>query len=269
VPSTLGIVASSIFTPADLAPDLWLDAADTTTITESGGSVSQWNDLSGNGRHLTQGTGALQPTTGASTVNGFNVLDFAGDYLTSTVTNDWKFMHDGTLWFYAAVWQAGVVADPNAQYGLLGTNIQTASIGAGIIFDDLTANGYDRRFAMVVARGVAGSPQSAILQPQVSNGTHPANTPVVFSANFDPSNATTANKIRAQVNGGTVIGSATTTGSVSSSNPTNPLQVGAAGNDFFPLTGKIAEIVIVSGTNATAANRELVRDYLNSKWGVY
>jgi hypothetical protein len=55
-----------------------LDASDTATITESGGSVSQWNDKSGNNRHVTQGTGIKQPTTGSETKNGRNVIVFDG-----------------------------------------------------------------------------------------------------------------------------------------------------------------------------------------------
>lgn len=66
------------FSPLDLSPVLWLDAADTATITESGGAVSQWDDKSGNGNHVTQGTAAAQPTTGTRTINGVNVLNFDG-----------------------------------------------------------------------------------------------------------------------------------------------------------------------------------------------
>lgn len=66
------------FTPLSLQPALWLDASDTTTITESGGAVSQWNDKSGNSRNFTQAVGISQPTTGTRTLNGLNVLDFDG-----------------------------------------------------------------------------------------------------------------------------------------------------------------------------------------------
>ena len=45
---------------------LWLDADDFSTITESGGSVSAWNDKSGNARHATQTTPANRPTYTAS-----------------------------------------------------------------------------------------------------------------------------------------------------------------------------------------------------------
>lgn len=58
--------------------ELWLDANDTSTITESGGSVSQWSDKSGNGNHATQGTGSAQPTTSTRAINGLNALDFDG-----------------------------------------------------------------------------------------------------------------------------------------------------------------------------------------------
>jgi hypothetical protein len=65
------------FSPLSI-PDLalWLDAADTSTITHTSNSVSQWNDKSGLGNNATQGTGANQPVTNTRTINGRNVLDF-------------------------------------------------------------------------------------------------------------------------------------------------------------------------------------------------
>lgn len=57
---------------------LWLDASDASTITHSGGAVSQINDKSGNGRHFTQGTSANQPRIDTHTQNGLAVLDFDG-----------------------------------------------------------------------------------------------------------------------------------------------------------------------------------------------
>lgn len=70
--------------------EMWFDASDASTITESGGAVSQWDDKSGNGYDLTQATGANQPLTGSRTLNGLNVLDFNGTshyiYRSSTPT---------------------------------------------------------------------------------------------------------------------------------------------------------------------------------------
>lgn len=75
------VLEEAPFSPLDLSPVLWFDASDASTITESAGAVSQWDDKSGNALHATQGTGSSQPTTGVTTLNGLNVLDFANDKL--------------------------------------------------------------------------------------------------------------------------------------------------------------------------------------------
>ena len=56
----------------------WFDAADLSTIVESAGLVSIWNDKSGNNFHATQSIGSRKPTTGASQFAGKNVIDFLG-----------------------------------------------------------------------------------------------------------------------------------------------------------------------------------------------
>ena len=71
------------FSPLDLSPTLWLDAADTSTITDSGGSVSAWADKSFNGHNLGQLSSTEQPITNSRTLNGLNVIDFVSqDFLT-------------------------------------------------------------------------------------------------------------------------------------------------------------------------------------------
>ncbi len=68
------------FFPTDIANlKLWLDAADTSTITDIAGAVSQWDDKSGNNNHATQGVAGARPTTGAVTTNSNNVIQFDGD----------------------------------------------------------------------------------------------------------------------------------------------------------------------------------------------
>lgn len=58
------------WTPQNLGSALafWVDANNISSITLNGSTVSQWDDLSGNSRHLTQATPANQPTliTGAN-----------------------------------------------------------------------------------------------------------------------------------------------------------------------------------------------------------
>lgn len=61
----------------------WYDGADTSSIIQSGGDVSQWSDKSGNGNHATQAVGVNQPKTGTRTLNGRNTIAYNGvdDYL--------------------------------------------------------------------------------------------------------------------------------------------------------------------------------------------
>jgi hypothetical protein len=81
--SSAGTPAGNVF-PSSI-PDLVAryDAMDLSSISLSGSDVTQWNDLSGNARHATQGTSTNRPKSGTRTINGKNVIDFDGtnDYL--------------------------------------------------------------------------------------------------------------------------------------------------------------------------------------------
>ena len=67
-----------LWTPSQITTALWLDGADASTITESGGAVSQWDYKSGNARNATQATPANQPTRTLNGLNGKTVLTFNG-----------------------------------------------------------------------------------------------------------------------------------------------------------------------------------------------
>lgn len=77
------------FSPGDLSPFVWYDATAADSIIHAAGSVSQWEDLSGNARHLTQGDGSRQPTTGTATMNGLNAIDFDGTSFMSAAKVAW------------------------------------------------------------------------------------------------------------------------------------------------------------------------------------
>lgn len=64
----------------------WWDPSDATTITESGGAVSQIDDKSGEGNHLSQSNADNKPGTGTRTIGDVNVLAFNGDRLDKTGT---------------------------------------------------------------------------------------------------------------------------------------------------------------------------------------
>ena len=60
---------------------LWFDATDSSTITLSSGSLTQWNDKSGNGRNFTAVSGYANATVSAAYQNGLNVFNFSGNGL--------------------------------------------------------------------------------------------------------------------------------------------------------------------------------------------
>lgn len=84
-----GALASSAWTPAALGADLalWLDADDAATITLDGSNVSQWDDKSGNGRHVSQANAALQPPYSATGLLGKPTLDFGSAVNSRALTN--------------------------------------------------------------------------------------------------------------------------------------------------------------------------------------
>jgi len=258
------------FSPLDLSPALWLDAADTTTITASSGAVSQWNNK-GSLSNFTQSSSTVQPTTAASTLNGLNVIDFASDYLTTATQSDWTFLHNGTDLLIATVWKPGASSTPGVPYGLLGSSRGGTNVrGLSIYYDD--RSGLDGGLATgpnaLWVRSGAGFPGFAEIIRARAGSFFVPNAFQVFTATTDPTNATAANRLKAFAGSGSAVTPNDRTGTPSTSGPNDPLQVGAVGNNVHPLTGSIAEIVIVSGANATEANRVLLRDYLATKWGL-
>jgi hypothetical protein len=67
--------ASGGFNPRSISGlALWLDAADSASVTLNSGNVSEWRDKSGNSRHFAQSTAANQPAYVAAGRNGLSVL---------------------------------------------------------------------------------------------------------------------------------------------------------------------------------------------------
>ena len=75
-----------LWTPAELSPLLWLDAADLSSISVSGSGVSQWRDKSGYELHFGQSTDGQRPAL--VTADGLPAILFDGsnDNLTANAT---------------------------------------------------------------------------------------------------------------------------------------------------------------------------------------
>lgn len=78
-----------LWTPADITTALWLDAADSSSMTLISNAVSQWNDKSGNSRHASQSTSGSRPTFSATAANSLPGIVFNGSssFLQSSLGN--------------------------------------------------------------------------------------------------------------------------------------------------------------------------------------
>ena len=91
IPSVVNVPWSPLDS-ADLSH--WIDPGDATTLTETGNNLTSIADKSSGGNDMTAGN---NPQTGTRTINGVNVIDFAGgtEYLQSTAfqpANDFQFV---------------------------------------------------------------------------------------------------------------------------------------------------------------------------------
>lgn len=69
----------TLWTPALVSTALWLDASDASTLSvDMSDGVSQWDDKSGNGRHVGQSTAGNRPALHASAHNGLDIIRFDG-----------------------------------------------------------------------------------------------------------------------------------------------------------------------------------------------
>jgi hypothetical protein len=80
------IICNSFLPTAYSNAKLWLDASDSDTLPASG-LVENWLDKTSFASNASQSTSSRRPTTGATTFNGRNVVDFDGSNV-MTVANE-------------------------------------------------------------------------------------------------------------------------------------------------------------------------------------
>ena len=108
------------FSPTSISGcQLWFDASDTSSITPSsitnGTKVSQWNDKSGNARHMSNATSASQPTYSTCNVAGtLPSVYFTGSADASTNGN--ILSNSASTVFNSTTWDMYAVFKPSSQY---------------------------------------------------------------------------------------------------------------------------------------------------------
>jgi hypothetical protein len=264
----------ALWTPADITTALWIDFADQSTLFDatSGGSVvtngvgiARAEDKSGNGRNFTEGTSGNRPTWNSGVQNGLGVARYDGnDRLTSVAASStWTFLHSSQSTIFVVV-KNGTTSDPNAAYGIFGTNpLASSNIGFGVFYDDRAAVSRNNALVGGATRAVLDSFVSLLV---TQNFVEP-NAFEILEIASDPANSTAGNRLKFANNGSSLSGANTATGAINTANPTNNLQIGTAGNNTLPLTGDYCELIIAPSLLSTA-DRQNTEGYLAHKWGL-
>ena len=140
-----GVRTAPLWNPSQLSTALWLDAADSSTVTTVSGAVSQWNDKSGNARNVSQATVASRPTYTTAGLNGLNVVTFDGSndsisnstYTFPTVYSIYAVGRNSNTG-YSRLLNVGVVDT----FGFFGSNSSNYAtfFGNGVTWNDVAAN---------------------------------------------------------------------------------------------------------------------------------
>jgi hypothetical protein len=232
--SRTSVLAKKAWTPANIRTSIWLDAADISTITRNNNLVSQWDDKSGNGRHVAQATADIQPTYNATGFDGKPSIDFLNDLL-------WR-----------ASW--GDMSQPFTRIIVFRplTFVNPAHIWNGDILG--TSNVYN-------VADFFNLPSNTMYQasPNVVNAiTLSLGTNYLRISEFNTTNSRVYHD-------GTLVGTAN-----SGSNITRGITIGGrSGGDapIAPSQWRIAEAILIDGILSTDT-RQRVEGYLAWKWGL-
>lgn len=218
------------------------------------GFVHTWYDQSGNGLNVAKGANFSHPKIVSSgafiTNNGKKSLYFndANRNLSGSAAADWKFMHVSEHSIYMVA-QAGIVANPGVNYGLLGTNNgTTANNGFYLAYQD--SGGGDDRLQHLVSNA-SGSPATSPVNNTASNNIITANTLHVISILCDPTDATGAQRSKISIDMSPYINLNANTNAINNVNPAFPIQVGGYGDSAVCLIGYVSELIIYPTEQST------------------
>ena len=220
---------------------MWLDAADTSTVTLDGSSnVSTWADKSGNGRDATQATTTRRPSY-AATVNGRPVITFDGvdDQLRSSYVNTGTEM---SVFMTFAKDAAGGTSNTFSRIFAMFDTVDTAD------WNTLTGISYHWDRAGNVVRVMRNSLAIApVTAPSYGTFT---------TCGFRRNGTAITNWLAASTNTGTT-----------ASNTFSSTHVAVGGNNADGyMNGRIGE-VIVYGRAVTDTEADTLIAYLKTKWG--
>jgi hypothetical protein len=239
--------------------EVWLDAADPSSITSVSGGVSEWRCKAKSWKFV-QASASSRPTTATTSQNGLNTISFdGGDVLQSDqAASTWTWMSDGTQWtsFLVARYTSEAVAAFFGAHGSPGT-VSGASVG------------YDNRVGSVIVaqlEHLVGNGTEAVVAQVSSNDTIPASQHNLITVSMDCGNATAAARCITRINRSEAGTPNAATGTPNSSDPSATFTVGGRALSSARMTGQIAELIICKAA-LTAAQISDAETYLRAKWG--
>jgi hypothetical protein len=232
---------------------LWLDAADSTTLFDSttggvpvgaDGSVARWEDKSQNGRHFTQATPANRPTRKVADINGQDCLRFDGinDILTRS-QEAWA--HTVPLNLFVVFRAAAFTPSYYALWDFYGTSSGTAG-SSGL----MKSNGK----SAIYLTSTTGQPS----YDGSGSVTYTINTTHVFFARMNNGVISTRGD---KASDGSFTGSWTHRTNLGG----DPLKLGASSLFLRYTDVKICEFIVYNADLSTE-DRDAVEDYLTTKW---
>jgi hypothetical protein len=216
---------------------LWLDAEDTASITLNGGNVSQWSDKSGNGRHATQATAALQPAYNASEINSKPAIVTDNDAL---YVARWAAVSQP----FTRVMLFNPVAIVSAGHLINSANINIPTGNAGNVADWFNTAASMAQFSGVVANAVP----VAINTTYIRLSQYDTTNSIVYT---NGTQTGPANAGAAAIQGMTIGGYSQT----------------GTGAPLGSTSARHGEILLIEGVLSTD-DRQKLEGYLAHKWGL-
>jgi hypothetical protein len=221
---------------------VWLNPADTSTLTYNGSTISQINDASGKGRHFVQSTAASQP--GTTTVNGRNALLFDGKWMRQTALS--AYANRTTI--IVARRDAGTNASPFAAvFGYRSSASAISGVSDSDTFFELRAAGTTAGTPLTFDMGTANA------RPLWVNGS----VATFSGSNLSPCPFATAGVLQ-------VLSMNTEQTGSGNKMPLVGVEANGATRTYLMT---LCEVLIYSDELGTTARRA-VEAYLSKKWGV-
>jgi hypothetical protein len=241
----------------------WIDSADSTSISLQAGTnlVSQWDDKSGNGKHLTQSTSGNRPRYIESVKNGNSVIRFSGGNVAMTVPSStalFNYLHQSNTTVFMVF---NLQSSASSLFTLMDNNQRAFGAGYSFYIDN-------RKNNAVSTNGMIHFITRGSLNFVVDNRANNAASTSIYHSVLIKSNPTELPANRSEVFfEDTFYKNNSSSQAVLTANTIDSLSVGNVPGSPAGFIGDICEIIIYSGilSNADTAR---VRNYLKAKWGL-